>query len=73
MRRAVVRHGPLDPTDNKRTLYLLECGHSASRRTEHWKKHVDCLECDRVAEAWRKRVNMEDNSNVGRATQAESW
>lgn len=46
MKRRVVRHGTFDPHDKKRTLYLLACGHTVSRRTQGWKRYADCSQCD---------------------------
>lgn len=53
MRRKVAR-STRDPTDPKRTLYMLDCGHSVSRRTNGEKLWCDCAECDRQREAWER-------------------
>jgi hypothetical protein len=45
VRRAVVR-STSDPSDNKRRIYMLECGHSVSRRGASDKRWCECTKCE---------------------------
>jgi hypothetical protein len=45
MRRKVAR-SISDPSDNKRRIYMLDCGHHVSRRGASDKRWCECLTCD---------------------------
>lgn len=46
MRKAVVR-STRDPSDIKRRIYMLDCGHHVSRRGIAEKRFCECMECER--------------------------